>query len=131
MFAEWCKVHDNYYGTHLQKLQDIVDRNKVPIVITKICLLDIDVQGSTKIQKVLKTNSIWLDVPSLEILEQRLRGRSTDSEEVIAKRLRNAVDEINQAHACEFYTYITNDKWELTQQVVLDHLKKWYPQAGI
>ena len=85
-------------------MREIIDRNR-------ICLLDIDVQGTKKIQKVIQTNNIWLDIPSLEVLEQRLRGRSTDSEEVITKRIYNATEEINQAHACEFYTFIQNDKW--------------------
>jgi|JI6StandDraft_1071083.scaffolds.fasta_scaffold40182_3 guanylate kinase len=131
IFAEWCKVHDNFYGTHMGKMQEIIDRNRVVCLLIKICLLDIDVQGTKKIQKVIKTNNIWLDVPSLKVLEERLRGRSTDSEEVIIKRINNATEEIKQAHDCEFYSFIVNDKWENTEQQVLEHLRKWYPGAGL
>ena len=109
------------------KMQEIIDRNRVLCLVTKICLLDIDVQGTKKIQKVIKTNNILLDVPSMEVLGESLRGGSTDSEEVIINRINNAIEEIKQAHDCEFYSFIVNDKWENTEQQVLEYLRKWYP----
>lgn len=48
-------------------------------MLIKICLLDIDVQGAIKINKIIKANYVWLDIPSLEVLQARLKGRGTDN----------------------------------------------------
>jgi len=114
-FLEYAKVHGNYYGT----LEDTVlyameNGNHV--------LLDIDVQGAEQIRNALvrldprhPIRRGFLDIfilpPSLEELEKRLRGRATDKESVIKKRLATAVEEMKQA---KIYTHqIINDDLEM------------------
>jgi guanylate kinase len=87
-FLEWADVFGNYYGTHQSEL----DRARAEGFDL---ILDIDVKGARQLkQRVPEAVSIFILPPSRQVLEQRLRARSQDSEEVIARRLREAVDEI-------------------------------------
>ena len=89
MFLEWAVVHGNYYGTSSKQIQTMTDAGLDVI-------LDIDVQGS---QNLMKKNIdgiyIFIAPPSIEELKKRLIGRGTDSEEVIATRLKNAETEMS------------------------------------
>lgn len=87
-FLEHAEVFGNFYGTHRSELDHAAARN---------CdlVLDIDVQGAAQLKmKIPDAVSIFVLPPSREVLEQRLRARGEDSEEVIARRLRGAADEI-------------------------------------
>jgi guanylate kinase len=87
-FLEWAQVFGNYYGTHRSEL----DRAKVEGVDL---VLDIDVQGARQLKgRISGGVSIFILPPSRQILEQRLRARSQDSEQVIERRLREAAEEI-------------------------------------
>lgn len=87
-FFEYAKVHDNYYGT----LNSEIDKH---LKNGKNVILEIDVQGGIIAKNKRKdTTLIFFKAPSMEILEQRLRSRNTDSEEVIQKRLKNAIIEL-------------------------------------
>jgi guanylate kinase len=81
-FLEYAQVFGNYYGTHCSVLsQAMAERRDV--------VLDIDVQGARQLKDSIKDAvSIFILPPSREILEQRLRARSEDSEDVIQRRLR-------------------------------------------
>ena len=90
-FLEHAQVFGNYYGTSYESVQSMCEQGYDVI-------LEIDVQGAQQIRKALpEALSIFILPPSLAVLEQRLRQRQTDSEEVIAHRLSEAVDEIQQA----------------------------------
>ncbi len=85
---EWAQVHDNFYGTSRTFVEEQLEAGNS-------ILLDIDVQGGRQIMDSnLDPVSIFIMPPSLNVLEQRLRGRGTDSEAVIQKRLENAAGEI-------------------------------------
>jgi guanylate kinase len=87
-FLEYAKVFGNYYGTHASELTRAAAEN-VDLI------LDIDVQGARQLkEKYPAAVSIFILPPSREVLEQRLRARSQDSEPVIARRLREAAEEI-------------------------------------
>jgi len=87
-FLEWAQVFGNYYGTHVSELERARTARKD-------LLLDIDVQGAQQLKsKVPEAVTIFVLAPSRQILEQRLRFRSEDPEEVILRRLREAADEI-------------------------------------
>lgn len=87
-FAEWAQVHGNLYGTSKEKLEEALERG------TDI-LLDIDVQGARQLRDSYPEGIfIFVLPPSMDILSERLRGRMSDTPEVIAGRLRKAVDEI-------------------------------------
>jgi guanylate kinase len=87
-FLEHAEVFGNYYGTNRKVLDQARGEGKDLI-------LDIDVQGARQLkERIPEAVSIFVLAPSRDILEQRLRMRSEDSEEVIQRRLRDAAEEI-------------------------------------
>ena len=87
-FLESAEVFGNYYGTHRSEL----DRAKMG---EADLVLDIDVQGARQLKgRVSHAVSIFILPPSRQVLEERLRTRSQDSEAVIERRLREAAEEI-------------------------------------
>jgi guanylate kinase len=88
-FLEYAEVFGNYYGTHVSELDRAAAEN-VDLI------LDIDVQGARQLKdRIPAAVSIFILAPSRQVLEQRLRLRSQDSEPVIARRLREAAEEIS------------------------------------
>lgn len=90
-FLEWEMVYEGkYYGTLLSELDRMWDLGLVP-------LLDIDVKGAIHVQQKFpeSTLSFFIEAPSLEALETRLRGRGTDTEENIQTRLNKAQYEMS------------------------------------
>ena len=95
-FLEWAEVFGNYYGTHRAELER-AEREGKDLV------LDIDVQGARQLkEQVPEAVTIFILAPSRKILEERLRARSEDSDEVIARRLEEAADEIRNWQAYDF-----------------------------
>jgi len=96
-FLEWADVFGNFYGTHRGILATAEAQGKDLV-------LDIDVQGARQLKdKLPEAVSIFILAPSRAVLEQRLRSRSEDREEVIARRLKEAADEIRRY---EDYDYV-------------------------
>ena len=104
-FAEWALVHGNYYGT----LKAVIDE---ALAAGKSVLFDIDVQGAESLRKSYphECYTIFIAPPSLEELERRLRGRGTETEDAIARRLANARAEL--ADLKRFDAVVTNDIFE-------------------
>lgn len=100
-FAEWAHVHDFFYGTPRAPVDEAIAKGRD-------LLLDIDVQGAKQLKGLYpEAVSLFVLPPSWQVLEQRLRGRGTDSEAVITRRLHRAREE---AHAFPMYDYwIVND----------------------
>ena len=99
---EWAKVYDNYYGTPLKKVEE-------KLTAGEDILLEIDTQGAMKVrEKFPEGVYIFILPPSLTELERRIRGRDTETEEVLQKRLAAAIDEI-EAGKCYKYV-VTNDE---------------------
>lgn len=87
-FLEYAEVFGNYYGTHRTSIDHAV-RDRKDLV------LDIDIQGARQLKVAIpEAISIFVLPPSREVLEQRLRARSQDSEEVIQRRLKAAEEEV-------------------------------------
>jgi guanylate kinase len=103
-FLEHAEVFGNYYGTARRFLQQAEDHGRD-------LLLDIDVQGAKQIQdKLPQAISIFILPPNRKILEERLRKRSEDTDEVIQRRLDKATSEIENYPR---YNYILiNDQLE-------------------
>lgn len=100
-FLEWAEVHSNYYGTSKVWLEQQISSGKD-------ILLEIDWQGAQQVRKVFpKAVGVFIMPPSLEELERRLRGRGTDSEDVIARRVLGARGEMR--HVAEFDYVIINE----------------------
>ena len=102
--VEWNEVHGNFYGTPKSFVEKMLSEGKR-------VLFDLDVFGKVNFDKVYpEAIGILILPPSLEILEQRLRNRNTDSDEVISLRLHNARKEIEFAKQHGKYEYkIVND----------------------
>lgn len=110
-FVEWAEVHGELYGT-LRSQTDAALR------AGKNVLLDVDVQGGRAVRAIYPDGVlIFVLPPSMESLEQRLRGRGTDSEERIRLRLENARREI--ALVREYDYAVVNDDLAAAQRQVV------------
>ena len=89
-FAEWALVHGNYYGTSIEVIESAWDAGHD-------LLFDIDYQGASQLmERFPNAVSVLVIPPSMEVLEARLRGRKTDGEAVVLKRLDAAKNELSQ-----------------------------------
>ena len=114
-FLEWARVHDHYYGT---------DGNWVRKALTggKSVILDIDVQGAVQVKSAVPSAVLIFVLPrSRAALLERLRGRSTDSEETVTRRMKAAAGEV--ASLGSFGYFILNDELERAQ-VALESIFK-------
>jgi len=104
-FAEWALVHGNMYGTALKTLED-ARKNGVNLV------LDIDCQGALKLKEQFEGGVfVFILPPSMDELRRRLENRSSDSQDVIERRIARAADEIRESR---WYDYIIiNDNFEV------------------
>ena len=104
-FLEWAQYSENFYGTPKTSIDEHLEKGEKVI-------LEIEVQGALEVmEKCPGCHSIFIKPPSMEVLEERLRGRQTDSEEQIKKRLSAAKDEIKEADNYE--KIIINDDLDL------------------
>lgn len=95
-FLEWAEVFGNYYGTHRGILEEARSRGKDLV-------LDIDVQGARQLKcQIPEAVTVFILPPSRGILEQRLRARGEDREEVIERRLHAAAEEIRNYQAYDY-----------------------------
>jgi guanylate kinase len=100
-FLEHARVFDNYYGTARRQVEEALSSGQDLI-------LEIDWQGAAQIRAALpECISIFILPPSRRELERRLRGRGTDAEEVIERRLRDAASDMT--HWREFDHVVVND----------------------
>jgi guanylate kinase len=97
-FVEWAEVHGNYYGTLASELSRTESEGRMPV-------LEVDVQGGVNVIKRFgdRVLSVFVFAPSMEILEERLRGRGADDEATIARRLANARGELEQRNWYRFW----------------------------
>jgi len=116
MFLEYAVVHGNYYGTSLGPVKKALKEGKLVI-------FDIDVQGHDAVQNRLAdiTTSVFITTPTLQELKQRLHGRSTDSEEIIAKRVEMAKREVQRISEYDFL--VVNDDLDTAAEVLVSIAK--------
>lgn len=107
-FVEWAEVYGNYYGTSFSSLDEQTSQNLD-------VLLDLDHQGAKNLKNHYPDSVlIYVLPPSLEILENRLRGRGADDEKAMEKRLNLAMDDMKN---CMWYDYIiVNDDLEKAKE---------------
>ena len=108
-FLEHALVHSNYYGTSLKPVKKALSEGKLVI-------FDIDVQGNNAIQNRLSdiTTSVFISPPTLSELKRRLIKRSTDSQEVIDRRINMAKREIQRVSEYEYL--LINDDLDVAAQ---------------
>ena len=96
-FIEHAEVHGNLYGTLKEPMQRALENGRVYLV-------EIDVQGALQLRQLgIEGVYVFIDVPSMEVLRQRLVARGTDAPDVIARRLAKA-------------------EWERSERVKYDHV---------
>ncbi len=108
-FIEWAKVHSNYYGTSKRFVNEGLANNWK-------MLFDLDVQGADAMKKIYgdQAQVIFIEPPSIEELEKRLRARGTDSDEVINERIKNARKELENKN--KYDHLILNDDVDAAYQ---------------
>jgi len=117
-FVEWAIVHNHYYGTLKEKIDQHLNAGKKVI-------LDLDVKGGLAIKKIYGHQAvlIFIKPPSFEVLDQRLNQRATESKTEIAKRLQRYQLEMEQA---KYYDYeIENDQLDKALQEVTAIIKSY------
>lgn len=104
---EWAQVHGNYYGTPRKPVEQALARGED-------MMFDIDWQGTKQIVEKMRPDvvSVFILPPSMAELKARLERRAEDTPEVIARRLRNARDEIAQWQAYDYV--LVNDDLDRT-----------------
>ncbi|MGE4418250.1 MAG: guanylate kinase [Sulfurimonas sp.] len=111
LFLEYAFVHGNYYGTSIKPVKEALKNGKLVI-------FDIDVQGNATIINRLGdiTTSVFISPPTLSELKKRLEARSTDSQEIIDRRIDMAKREIQRISEYDFL--IVNDDFHEAAQVL-------------
>lgn len=103
-FLEYARVFDNYYGTSKAAVTELLDSGQDVI-------LEIDWQGSRQVRRLYsEVVTIFILPPSREVLEQRLRARGQDSEDIIARRLQEA--RLDISHYTEYDYLLVNDDFK-------------------
>ena len=119
-FLEWEQVYKNqYYGTLKSEIKRIWSEGKIVI-------FDVDVLGGLNIKKKYTKEclSIFIMPPSLEVLEKRLIGRGSESDESVKKRLDKAGEEMSKNK--QFDAIILNDDFEIacehTKEIIINFI---------
>ena len=121
-FIEYAEVHGNYYGTSVEAVRSVQSKGQV-------CILDIDCQGVRNVKaSSLKPYYIFIAPPSMQDLENRLRGRGTEKEVDIVKRLANAQGEMDYGQEDgNFDKYLVNDDLKTSSEELCSIIQTWYP----
>lgn len=119
-FIEHAQFGGNHYGTSIAAVTDIADSGK-------ICILDIEMEGVKQVANhptFTRPRFLFLAPPSLDILEQRLRGRGTDNEDAVQKRLAQARKEVEWAESGEapHDKIVVNDDLDRAYEEVRDFI---------
>lgn len=132
-FIEHASVHGNLYGTSFATLHSIDH------VLNRICVLDIDVAGLRQINQVMspdhhhtpQVNRVGIVPSSLAELERRLRGRNSEIEASIRKRLQAAEEEIRAINEDGIvdHVIVNEDSWKVGYPQLEQLLGEWYPQV--
>jgi len=107
-FLEHAKVFDNYYGTSQSHVEQ-------QLQLGQDVILEIDWQGARQVRKVFADAlSIFILPPSSSALKERLKNRGQDNDEIINRRMQDAVSEMS--HYAEFDYIIVNDDFDIALQ---------------
>jgi guanylate kinase len=115
-FIESAEVHGNYYGTDRRTVEQVLASGRD-------VLLEIDVQGAAQVKRLIpQAVLIFIEPPSLAVLEQRLRNRRTEQEEALGRRLADAYDELRQKGS--FDGVVVNTQVDQAVEEVLQIMEK-------
>jgi len=129
-FIETAEFSGNMYGTSKMAIQSIQEKGQ-------ICILDIEMQGVIQIKKIpeLDPNFVFVQPPSIEELERRLKERKTETEESLKKRLDTAKRELEYgANKDNFDIIIVNDDVDKAsaelRAFMIGHIEKLQKSKG-
>lgn len=108
-FLEYVQLYGCYYGTSKAHVEELLDQGKHVILV-------IDTQGLMQLKHKVSAISIFIAPPSLEVLEQRLINRKTESQEVVNKRLDWAKEEMRRQNLYDYL--IVNDDLTAAYQIL-------------
>lgn len=121
-FLEWAEVHGHHYGT----LRSSVEK---AIAAGKQVILEIDVQGAFQVQQSMPdAHLIFIEPPSLEELERRLRARGTEEEDVVLQRMATAKVEL--ARKMEYDVRVINDDLERATKELVSLVNTFAEDTG-
>lgn len=118
-FIEWEEVYkDHFYGTLKAEVERLWSQGKTVV-------FDVDVYGGINLKKYFGENalSFFIQPPSIEVLEERLRNRKTETEEKIQTRLKKAGEELEQRE--QFDQVVVNGNLDLTVDEVENYIKEY------
>ena len=114
-FLEWAQYSGNLYGTHEQKVEELLDAGRS-------VLLEIELQGARQVRrKRPDAVMVFVRAPSLEETRRRLSGRATETAEAMETRLATAVGEV--AARDEFDHEVVNGEWERARQDMIETME--------
>lgn len=117
MFVEWANVHGNLYGTLVSEVESKLAQGTSLI-------LEIDVQGALAVRTSFPDAVlIFIEPPSLEVLEERLRGRGTETPETLATRMADAAEEL--ALASRYDAIIVNDNLDVATDELIATIERF------
>jgi len=115
-FLEWAMVYDNFYGTHRDHVAHMLADNRH-------ALLDVDTQGAMQIKENCRgTVFVFIKPPSLAALEERLKGRGTETAEALKKRMARAAHEMSFERHYDYV--IVNKHLEKAQEELMNIIAK-------
>ena len=121
-FVEWAEVHGHLYGTLVSEVKRLLAKGHSLV-------LEIDVQGALNVRKVYPDAVlIFIEPPSLQALEERLRGRGTEDEASIELRLKNARHEMELAD--QYDACIVNDTVDRAAQELGSVMRRFEMDGG-
>lgn len=103
VFVEHAQVFDNFYGTSQRTLEE-----KLSVGVDVI--LEIDWQGARQVRERMPATSVFILPPSKAALRERLQGRGTDSDDIIDRRMNDAISEMQ--HYGEYDYIVVNDDFD-------------------
>jgi len=124
LFIEYAYVHQHIYGTSISAVQRISDSGRV-------CVLEVDIQGAEAILKTqLNPYYVFIFPPSFNVLQERLQGRGSETDESINVRLNTAKKELEFAEKRkDIFTFtLINDDLDQCYQQFITQLEQCYPQ---
>lgn len=121
-FVEWAEVHGHLYGTLVTEVKRLLAKGHSLV-------LEIDVQGALNVRKVYPDAVlVFIEPPSLQVLEERLRGRGTEDEASIELRLKNARHEMELAD--QYDVRIVNDIVDRAAQELGSVMRRFEMDGG-
>jgi guanylate kinase len=113
-FLEWAEVHGKRYGTRLGSVREAARGGRGVLLV-------IDVQGAEQVrERLARTHSVFLLPPSEEALVERIRGRQSETEESLRRRLESARGEIPRSRLYDFC--VVNEDLDRTVSLLGNHL---------